>query len=324
MINYIFSFIVGIDMDLLGAGSIYYEIMYDLPENSNTSLEEILADSSEPDQILKKLKDVCRPLYHGIGGSSANTIYALSRLGYRVGYLGIVGNDEYSKEILSFFNGVDTRLIRKYESSGISVRIFHGKENTHLKFPNSNNYLSFIEDDLPIINSSNYIYLGPVENGSPVNSYKQLLNFIDESIYVFYAPGRECASLGLQKLGDIISKARVVFVTSSEVELLTSSDTHDGCKAMIEEGARVVVCMNDSDVSIISRHSDYTLPFKKTILKDNSDFLDAYIAGFLSAYVEGFDLDVCGNAGTTIAALTSTSYGRESYPNSKFLKNILP
>lgn len=310
-------------MDLLGAGSVYYEIMYDLPKKSRMSLEEILTDSQEPDQILKKLQDVCKPLYHGIGGSSANTIYALSRLGYRVGYLGVVGNDEYSKEILPFFKCVDTRLVRKYGASGISIRIFDGNENTHLKFSNSNNYLSFIEDDLPILNSSNYIYLGPIETGNPVKSYKQLLNFLDDSIYLFYAPGSECASLGLKKLGDIISKARVVFVTNDEVELLTSSDVRDGCNAIIEEGARVVVCMNDNDAFIISKHSEYTLPFKKTVLKDNSDFLDVYAAGFLSAYTEGFDLDVCGNAGATLAALTSTSYGRESYPDSKFLKNML-
>lgn len=311
-------------MDLLGAGSVYYELIYDLPKKSNISLEEILRNHSEPDQILKKLQETCQLMYHGIGGSSANTIYALSRLGYRVGYLGTLGNDESSNQILSFFKGVDTRLVRKYGASGISIQILNGKEAAHLKFSNSNNYLAFIEDDLPIINSSNYVYLGPVEAGNPVNSYKQLLNFLDDSIYLFYAPGNECASLGLQKLGDIISKARVVFVTNKEVELLTSSDVTDGCNAMIEAGARVVVCMNDNDAFITSKHSTYTLPFKKTLLKDNSDFLDTYIAGFLSAYAEGFDLDVCGNAGATLAALTSTSYGRESYPDSKFLKNMLP
>ena len=311
-------------MDLLGVGSVHYEIMYDLPKNSNISLEEIRMDSSKPDQLLEKLQNACPPLYHGIGGSSANTIYALSRLGYRVGYLGVVGNDKYSKETLSFFKDVDSRLVRRYGESGISIRVFDEKETLHLKFPNSNNYLSFIEDDLSIINSSNYIYLGPIEAGNPVNSYKQLLNFIDDSIYIFYAPGIECASLGLQKLGDLISKARIVFVTKTELELLTSSDLSDGCKAMIDEGARVVVCINDSDATIVSKHSNYTLPFKKTVLKDNTDFLDAYIAGFLSAYVEGSDLNICGNAGATVAALTSTSYGRKSYPDSKFLKNILP
>ena len=311
-------------MDLLGAGSVYYELMYDLPKKSSISLEEILRTHTEPDQILKNLQDTCQLVYRGIGGSSANTIYALSRLGYRVGYLGTLGNDEYSNQILSFFKSIDTRLIRKYGASGISIRIINGKESTHLKFSNSNNYLAFIEDDLPIINSSNYVYLGPVEAGNPVNSYKQLLNFLDDSIYLFYAPGGECSSLGLQKLGDIISKSRVVFVTNKEVELLTSSDMTDGCNAMIKEGARVVVCMNDNDVFITSKHSTYTLPFKKTLLKDNSDFLDTYVAGFLSAYSEGFGLDICGNAGATLAALTSTSYGRESYPDSKFLKNMLP
>src|SRR4030066_649770 len=48
------------------------------------------------------------------GGSAANTIYGLAKLGVKTGFVGAVGNDEAGKELLDDFKAaaVDTGQIR--------------------------------------------------------------------------------------------------------------------------------------------------------------------------------------------------------------------
>lgn len=310
-------------MDLLGAGSIYFEVICELPENSNLSGKDLIKNLSGSVSDLEYLRAHCRILYQGLGGSSANTIYALSKLGYAVGFLGTLGKDQPAQEILTSGKGVDLRLLRKYGTSGLSFQIRHQGQTATLKFPNANEYLSFIEDDLGLINSAKYLYLGPIETMTALQSYRQILHFVDEDLYLFYTPGEDCAALGIAELEDLLSRARVVFVTEDELALLTSAEPSAGCSKLLEMGTKVVVCLGKEHLLIASKHSQYQVPFKKTVLKDDSDFLDMCVAGFIAAYLEGADLFTCGTAAVTLSALTSTAYGRDAYPDAKFLKRLI-
>ena len=311
-------------MDLLETGSVYLELIYELSKDSENSLEDLRSELVKPTPDLEYLQKQGVEKYRGVGGHSANTAYALSMLKYSVGFLGTIGKDKFAKEILSSLDKVDMRLVRQFDSSGIIVTLLQGDRRITSKFPNANKYLSFIEDDLEIINSSKYIHLGPVDSTNALNAYRQMLSLVDQDHGIFFTPGEELSSLGLAKLNEILCKTRVLFVTEDEIESITSLGFEDGCKRLISEGTHVIVCKGASDVFIASKHSKYSLPMKKTIPVDDSDYLDAYSSGFLSAYMEGYSLECCGKAGLQLAALTSTAYGRNAYPDFKFLKYLLP
>ena len=53
------------------------------------------------------------------GGSAANTIYALAKLGIRTGFIGAVGDDEDGTALLADFNSVevDTSMVRIHKNT---------------------------------------------------------------------------------------------------------------------------------------------------------------------------------------------------------------
>lgn len=311
-------------MDLLGTGSIYFELIYKALDNSDCALDDILNVNFDPISDMAYLQEHASLEYRGIGGHAANVIYALSKLKYSVGFLGVVGKDETGNELLQQLHNVDTTLLRRFENSGLQISVFKGNEKiAAYSFSNSNQYLAFTEDDLEKIDTSKYIFIGPVDNANSLKSHVQMLSLISNELPVFFMPGKISASANENDIKKIISNSRVVFIAEDEMDSL-SGITSAGFNGLLALGTHVVVCKAKDHIRIVSKHSDYTIPIKKTVLIDDSDYLDSFTAGFLSAYMEGYSLESCGYAGVQLSALTSTAYGRNAYPDFKFLKYLLP
>jgi len=91
------------------------------------------------------------------GGSAANTIYGLAKLGVNTGFAGVIGNDAEGKILVQDFEevGVDTSQIRvkphTKTGSVLCLSDSSGKRSPYV-LPGANNLLTMEDLDLDYIN----------------------------------------------------------------------------------------------------------------------------------------------------------------------------
>ena len=71
---------------------------------------------------------------------------------------------------------------------------------------------------------------------------------------------------------------------------------------------------------VTTRNAELDVPAKRTVVVDKTGAGDVYAAGFLAGYLDGAGLEVCAEIGTAAAAFSIASYGREGYPDERFLR----
>jgi len=98
------------------------------------------------------------------GGSAANTIYGLARLGVRTGFAGVVGDDAEGKILVQDFQkaGVDTSQIRVKAGvktgSVLCLSDKRGKRSLYV-IPGANNLLTMEDLDMDYINQARMLHI---------------------------------------------------------------------------------------------------------------------------------------------------------------------
>ena len=116
------------------------------------------------------------------GGSAANTIYGLARLGIRTGFTGVVGDDAEGKIMLQDFQkvGVNTSQIRvKHGAQTGSVLCLSdrlGKRSLYV-IPGDNNLLAMDDLDLEYINQAKMLHISSFIDD---RQFKVLLGLMEE------------------------------------------------------------------------------------------------------------------------------------------------
>jgi sugar/nucleoside kinase (ribokinase family) len=314
-------------MDVIGVGALNVDLFYEVPSLTiaGRSFEhgaETMDDGMLFAQITSALKDR-EPLARSGGGSAANTVVALDRMGYSTGFLGVTGKDDQGKFILSSMGSVDVSRVKHYKKAGVCLSLLSNGERSMLIAPNANDLFSFAPEDIEFLNSARFVHLSSLSSDSALLMQKQLLDLLDDDVYVSFAPGEKYARRGTGQVGDIIERSRIVFINEREVGLLTGLGPDEGSRALLDFGAKVVACTRGADGSTIySRSSRLDLPAKPTVLVDTTGAGDVYAAGFLAGYLDGATLEVCGEIATAASALSVTAYGREGYPDERFLRRF--
>ena len=315
-------------MDVIGVGALNADLLYEVPslDLGGRVFEpgEVAFGTEERfDQALKELERKGRLIGRSGGGSAANTVYALARMGYRTGFLGVAGKDDTGDFVRSSMPGVDMGHVKRYQRTGLCISLLARGDRSLMLLPHANDFFSFTEDDVGYVNSAKFVHLSSFVGDNALGFQKRLVAQLDEGIYVSFAPGELYARRGIPALRDILKRTRILFLNEREVMLFTGLGPREGSRAMLETGPSIVACtMGEKGSLIISRHSDIEVPAKRTVVVDKTGAGDVYAAGFLAGYLDGATLEVCGDIASAAAALSIASYGREGYPDERFLRKF--
>lgn len=313
-------------MDVIGVGALNVDLFYEVPDLNIAGRRfeagsEAFVDGASFADVNAELANRGKLVGRSGGGSAANTITALSRMGYDAGFLGVVGKDDHGKFLLKSMEGADISRVKKYQRSGMCVSVMHGGDRSLLVLPNANEYFSFTEDDVGFLNSAKFVHLSSFAGDNPLNAQKRLVDLLDDQVYVSFAPGERYARRGLKQIRELVERTRILFVNDREVELLTGLRPEEGSRALLDAGPHIVACtLGDKGSLIITKNSDLEVPAKKTVVVDKTGAGDVYAAGFLAGYLDGATLEVCGEIASAAAALSIASYGRTGYPDERFLR----
>lgn len=261
------------------------------------------------------------------GGSAANTIVGLARLGLKTGFVGKVANDHEGQLLLDDFRreGVNTdgiMLAKRGNSGTVSAFIDKNGERALYVHPSVNDSLTFEEINLEYVNQTEFLHLTSFDE-EPFKAQKHLIDRL-VNVKVSLDPGEIYARKGLASLRSIVKRCYVVMPSENEVKLLTGKDWKEGAKQLLNEGAEIVaVKLGQKGCYVTNGNQDHVIPPYRTSVVDTTGAGDAFCAGFLFGLAKKKDLDECGRLGNLVASKCIAKVGaRTGLPRTHELKGI--
>jgi ribokinase len=293
-------------IEVIGFGALNIDQIY--------SVERILSDGEAP----------IKEFNLSPGGSAANTLYGLAKLGVNTGFVGIVGGDEAGRMLLGDFSkvGVDVGQIRvKQVKTGATLCITdkRGRRAIYI-VPGANGLLEGDDIELDYIKHAQILHLSSFAGERQLDIQKQLMDLLPPSVKVSFAPGSLYAARGLSELAPIIKRTHVLFLNRKEIQELTGEEFQQGARDCLGRGCQnVVVTLGEGMKSkattvacyLASGDREYMIEAKKTdrVSGDTVGAGDAFAAGFLFGLLQGKNIDECGYLGQLVAQFSIARHG---------------
>lgn len=245
----------------------------------------------------------------GCGGSAANTMVGLARLGCKVGFIGKVADDHEGKLQIDCFKteGVDTDgIIRaKKGKSGVCLG-FVDKKGARALYINSgvNDTIEFREINPAYVSQTQFLHLSSFVGEKSFRTQKKLMSFLPDSVKISFDPGSLYAQKGFAAIEPIIQNSTVMMPNAMELELLTGQrEIPKGAAMLIDMGVEIVaVKLGSKGCYVTNGEEKKTIqPFKVPVV-DTTGAGDAFNAGFLYGLLHDKQLAECGRLGNFVAS----------------------
>jgi ribokinase len=277
------------------------------------------------------------------GGSAANTIVGLSRLGSKTGFIGKVATDPEGSLLHNNLQNenVNTKglIVTDNGRSGTVSGFVDTKGQRALYVdPGVNDCVDYNEIDIEYINNSIVLHISSFVGKTYENSIKtqeKVLNDISSRVTVSFDPGRLYTARGVNFLDKFLMRTDILLINNLELKQLNEKADYSNLKPLIETqentdliqseyGIKIVVVKMGSKGSYVSFNgeSQFTNAFNVPCV-DTTGAGDAFNAGFLHGYVNGDDIEKSAVKGNYVASHCVTQYGAtDGLPDLSILKNI--
>ena len=274
------------------------------------------------------------------GGSAANTIYGLAKLGVSTGFTSVVGDDAEGKILVNDFQkaGVDTSQIRvkpRVKTGSVlclSDRL--GRRSLYIT-PGANNLLTMDDLDLNYINQARILHISSFADDRQFRISLELMGRLDLSTKLSFSPGALYASKGLKALAPILSKTYILFINQNEMKQLTGEDIIKGAENCLKQGSSIIVVtlgkgtrlelgkgisqrVVTATCYIRDAETEHIIPLSNQNTAPKADTTgagDAFATGFLYGLLKGKGLDECGHLGDIVARFSIAKLGtRQGFP----------
>jgi ribokinase len=275
----------------------------------------------EEEGFIKGFEEAC-------GGSAANTVVGLARLGCKVGFIGKVAKDPEGKMLMDGFRreGVNTKgIIRAEAGRSGTVMGFVDERGERALYvdPGVNDTISFEEIDMEYACQAKFIHLTSFVGKMSFETQKRLVENLPEDVKVSLDPGELYARKGMKALNPILKRTFVFMPNSRELALLTGIEDYvKGIEKMLELGVRVVAVKLGGKGCYVTdgRESHHVEAFKVQIV-DTTGAGDAFCAGFLYGLLNNKSLKECAKLGNFVASRCIMKMGaRTGLPRLEDLK----
>jgi ribokinase len=241
------------------------------------------------------------------GGSAANTIVGLARLGVRAGYIGKTAKDREGRVLLESFTaeGVDVQgvVVSKAGRSGVVMGfVDRAGERALYVDPGVNDTLRFDEIPIAYARDTAFLHVTSFVGETPFHAQKRLLDAVP-GVKLSFDPGELYMRKGITAMRPLLARSHIVFPNESELRLLTGLDFRAGAKALRAEGAEIVaVKLGERGCYVTNGGEEHTVDAYRVEVVDTTGAGDAFCAGFLYGLIAGRDLYECGRLGNFVAS----------------------
>jgi len=260
------------------------------------------------------------------GGSAANTIVGLARLGCKVGFIGKVADDREGKMLVNDFcrEGVDTKGIihSKHDRSGTVMGFVDEKGDRALYVDSGvNDTIEFNGINMEYAFQTRFLHLTSFVGEKSFQTQKKLVEMLPRNVKLSLDPGELYARKSVA-LESIIRKTFVLMPNLNELELLTkTADYRKGADVLLKKGVEVVaVKLGGKGCYVTNGRENHLLDAFKVQVVDTTGAGDAFCAGFLYGLISGKNLYECGRLGNFVASRCIMKIGAR--PGLPYLKDL--
>jgi ribokinase len=265
------------------------------------------------------------------GGSAANTMVGLARLGCKAGFIGKVADDHEGKLQIECFKaeGIDTSgiVLAKQGKSG-SVLGFVDKKGARALYinPGVNDTLESREVNLSYVAQTSILHLSSFVGEKPFRAQKKLVGMVPDAIKVSFDPGSVYAQKGFAAIEPLLRGCYVLLPNALELEQLSGeADYRRGAEFMLDLGVKIVAVKLGSRGCYVTDGNEQFMvePFPVKAV-DTTGAGDAFNAGFLYGLINNKNLRECGRLGNFVASKSVTKMGaRTGLPYGKDLASLM-
>jgi len=270
------------------------------------------------------------------GGSAANTIIGLSRLGLKTGYIGKVSNDSEGNLILENLKNEDVNIngivIGEGRTGNVMGYVDLSGQRALYVDPGVNDLIKPEESKIEYFKDIKILHLTSFV-GDSIKAQESLLEELPANVKVSFDPGRIYAEKGLEYIKKILNRTNILLVNEEELKLLTSHDYNtfeDRIMDLMDfEIDLIIVKRGDKGCYVTNSKESHSVEAFQVKCKDTTGAGDAFNAGFLYGLLKGKNLYNSCILGNYVAAccveeigsIKSLPYSSNINDNYKLKKN---
>ncbi|WP_407413924.1 carbohydrate kinase family protein [Methanobrevibacter sp.] len=265
------------------------------------------------------------------GGSAANTIIGLSRLGCSTSIIGKIAEDE-DGDLIEYnlaINGVySNNLI--YSESGSTGKClgFVDRDGERCLYidPGVNDEIKIGEiNPLNIMRCKIMHYTSFV--GDSFKTQIELLEKLNDDAILSFDPGMLYVKKGFDQLRPILERCNILLINESELRLLfdnNEASLKELAISLLDFGIGIVVIKQGSKgVFAMDNSQECFVESFKCDVVDTTGAGDSFNSGFLYSFLKGYDLEKSCKIGNWVASKSIEGFGMEKFPSLKDLEDFL-
>jgi len=232
-----------------------------------------------------------------IGGGGTNSAVAFSRLGFKTGYIGKIGNDNHGNEILEMLKEEKIKFlgkVAKKQLSGYSIILDSKQHNrTILTYKAVNNELDIKDVPLRKIKTK-WLYLSSMIEKSFETQKKITETLQSKGAKIAFNPSEYL--IKKENIIPILGLCDILVLNKEEAGLLT--DESDLLKGLYKLGPNIVVITDGNNpVTAYDGEKKYTFKPQKNDVVETTGAGDAFASGFVAGQILGKSISQSLNLG---------------------------
>jgi sugar/nucleoside kinase (ribokinase family) len=250
-----------------------------------------------------------------LGGSSAITAYNLARLGAKVGFAGIVGNDIFGQFLKEKFQeaGVDLQALTVDRKEKTGITVWHSQQGQRAAVTYAGtiaklkaSQVSASLDRARHLHVGAYFLLANLHPGAAALFRKAKRAGLTTSLDCNYDPSEKWDS----HLEAVLKNTDIFFPNETEALRITRTKTAEKAALCLSETVRIVaVKLGERGVLMRTEGTTWQVPARPVRVVDTTGAGDSFNAGFLARFLAGGDIRESAEAGVAAAARTVAVMG---------------
>ncbi len=315
---------------IYGCGALNWDIFFEVPSlevlQNIPSVDfevkpgcEVAVSREKFLKVLSELEKHGKRIFSCGGGSSANTIFALSQLGFKTGFIGVCGVDDFGELVLKELSQakVDLGLVERHGETSLALIVLDASRDRFIIVSPGSAEAQFQKESFLVrakerlLRERALLHLSSLASQAGQDFQKRLLFELSPkervALFVSFDPGQVYTKKGRNFLLEFLPHVDVFFSTEDELfeAGLNFNEifNHSVLVLFLKRGKKGAKALTkDFELS-----QEALLPEK---VVDNTGAGDYFNAGVLAGLMFGKTLDKALYLGALLASLSLSDYGR--------------
>ncbi|MFC5468517.1 carbohydrate kinase family protein [Cohnella suwonensis] len=250
-----------------------------------------------------------------VGGGAALFAISLAKLGTRVAFNGVLGDDSHGRYIRDRFAeyGIDTRMVRtsREHNTGISIAFNPGSDRSFITYWGSNMELRFDNLDIGQISQGAHVHLTGYKGKRNHDPYLNLVKTLkDNGVTLSCDVGWDDSGEWDRGVFELMPYVDVFLMNETECFHYTGMENvEESLKYMSDYGGHVVVKLGKNGAIAVKNGILYRVPGYSVEAVDTTGAGDSFNAGYLFGFLSGKNVETSMRYGNACGALSVSAYG---------------